>query len=83
MEVVKVAATTLGLNYGVHYVAARAYDYICVPHSLSGLLQSFVTTASPVCSAALQIMQVTQGNYATVLTSTVATLVARGLSSSQ
>lgn len=81
MEVVKIASATLGLNYAAHYVAARAYDYICVPHSLAGVLQSFVTTASPVCSAFLQVMQVTQGNYATVLTTTVATLVARGLSS--
>lgn len=81
MEIAKVAAATLGLNYGVHYLASMTYNYICVPHSVGEILHSLVTTASPMCGMMLQVMQTTQGNYATVLTTTVAAMVARGLSS--
>lgn len=79
MEVVKIAVATLGLNYGVHYIAATAYNYVCVPHSLNDLMHSLITTASPACSMLLHVMQTTQGNYATVLVSTATAIVAGAL----
>jgi hypothetical protein len=43
------------------------------------LLQSVVTTASPVCSFVLNTMQATQTNYATLITTTVVAAVSRML----
>ena len=75
----KVAFFSLGLNYGVHYTSARLYDWVCVPHSLSELVTSLATTASPVCSFLLHTMTATQNNYAVVMTSTVTALLAKQL----
>ena len=78
---VKAAALVLGLNYGVHYASARLYDIYCVPHSLNEVVQSIVTTASPVCSFLLNTMTVTQNNYATAVTVTVASALTSALKS--
>jgi hypothetical protein len=79
MIVVKTALLSLGLNYGVHYTSARLYDFMCVPHSLSGLLTSLATTASPVCGFMLNTMVVTQNNYAVVLTATLTSALVNAL----
>lgn len=75
----KTAFLTLGLNYGVHYASARLYDSICIPHSLTELVQSLATTASPVCGFLLNTMMVTQNNYVVVLTATLTSVVANAL----
>jgi hypothetical protein len=63
----KTVFLSLGLNYGVHYTSARLFDTYCVPHSLREVLQSFITTASPVCSFLLNTMTATQSNYAAAI----------------
>ena len=62
------AGLALAMNYGVHTGSSLAYGYVCVPHGITDFLNSVVTTASPVCSTLLSIMQATQSNYATILT---------------
>jgi len=70
------AGLALAMNYGIHTGSSLAYGYLCVPHGIADFLNSVVTTASPICSTFLSIMQATQSNYATILTSTLtATLV--------
>jgi hypothetical protein len=76
---VKVAVVALGANYVVHMGSALAYGKLCVPETLWNIAQSFVSTASPVCSALLQTMTLTQNNYAVVLTTTLATTLATSL----
>jgi hypothetical protein len=73
---VKTAALALAANYGVHVTASLAYGYVCVPQSVADLARSFVTTASPVCSFLLSTMQVTQSNFAVVITTTLAAAAA-------
>lgn len=68
----KAAGMTLMANYGVHTAAAMTYDYLCVPHSIWDIPYSLVATASPVCSFLVSTMQLTQTNFATVLSTTVA-----------
>ena len=68
---VKTAGLALAMNYGVHVSSSVVYGHACVPHGITDLLQSIVVTASPVCSTLLTIMQATQSNYATILTSTL------------
>ena len=72
---VKAAGIVLAMNYGVHVGSAYVYSKVCVPQSLVDLARSFATTASPVCSFLLGTMQVTQNNFAVVITTTLAALV--------
>lgn len=73
------AGISIGLNYGTHLAASYAHTSFCLPHSVADVLQSFVTTASPVCSLLLNTMQVTQTNFATILTTTIVSTVATSL----
>jgi len=77
----KTAATVLALNYGAHVGSAYAYSKFCVPQDVWDVARSFVTTASPVCSFLLTTMQVTQNNFAIVVTTTIASLTAAALKS--
>lgn len=71
---VKAAAMALAINYGVHVGSAYAYSKLCVPQSVWDIAASLATTASPVCSLLLSTMQVTQSNFAVVITTTLASL---------
>ena len=77
--VAKTALLSLGLNYGVHYTSARLYDMMCVPHTLEDFLRSRATTATTVCGFLLNVMTVTQNNYAIVLGATLTSAVANVL----
>jgi hypothetical protein len=77
----KTAATVLALNYGAHVGSAYAYSKFCVPQDVWDVARSFVTTASPVCSFLLGVMQGTQNNFAIVVTTTIASLTAAALKS--
>lgn len=70
--VVAAAGMTMALNYGVHTAAALAYDHFCVAHSIWDIPHSLVATASPVCSFLVSVVQVTQTNFASVLSTTIA-----------
>jgi D-alanyl-D-alanine carboxypeptidase len=73
--ILKTAATALVLNYSVHIGSTLAYAKLCVPQDIWDLAQSLATTSSPLCSTLLSVMQVTQNNYAVVLTTTVAAAI--------
>jgi hypothetical protein len=81
MVAVKTAATVLALNYGAHVGSAYVYSKVCVPQDMMDMARSFVTTASPVCSFLLNVMQVTQNNFTLVVTTTLASLAASALKS--
>ena len=66
-------------NYIVHYGASRIYDKFCVPHTFEEGLYTLVTTSSPVCVVALGTMQMTQNNYGTLLTTTLASHLVNAL----
>ena len=76
---IKTAASVLAINYGVHVGSSYAYGKFCVPQDVWDVARSFVTTASPVCSFLLNAMQITQNNFAVVVTTTFASLLAAGL----
>ncbi len=73
---VKAAGLAVAMNYGVHVGASYAYSKLCVPQTVWDIASSLATTASPVCSLLLSTMQVTQSNFAVIITSTLATLAA-------
>lgn len=73
---VKAAVLAVAANYGVHVGASYAYGQLCVPQSIVDIARSFATTASPVCSFLLSTMQVTQNNFAVVITSSLAAIAA-------
>ena len=72
---VKTAALAIALNYGVHVGSSYVYSTLCVPQTIWEIARSCATTASPVCSFVLNTMQVTQSNFAVVITTTVAAIV--------
>lgn len=72
----KMAGFALAMNYGVHIGSSMVFDTFCVPHSVWDVARSIVATSSPVCSFALTTMQVTQNNFAVLVTTTVASTVA-------
>jgi hypothetical protein len=76
LVVFKVAALALGVNYGVHVGSALTYGKLCVPENIWGIANSVVATASPVCSLMLNVMTMTQNNYAVILTTSVAAAMA-------
>jgi hypothetical protein len=71
---VKTAALAIAMNYGVHVGSSYAYSTLCIPQTVWDVARSFATTASPVCSFLLNTMQVTQSNFAVVITTTLATI---------
>lgn len=81
MEVVLRAVVAVGVNYVVHYGAATFYNKFCVPHTLEEVVQTLVTTASPVCGFAIGMTHLTQQNYGNILMSTLAMSVSSGLKS--
>ena len=80
MVPIKAVGIALAMNYGVHVGSSVTFQSLCIPHSVWDLAQSVVSTASPVCGFLLQTMQVTQNNFALAITTTVAALVAKALS---
>lgn len=79
MAAVKTVALALAMNYGVHMGASFAYAKLCMPETVWGILQSAVTTASPICSFLLNTMQVTQSNYAAVIATTLVGVMSQSL----
>ena len=55
------------LVYSTHYGTAKIYDNICVPDGVSGYLQGLITTSSPWCKMALDIMKTTENHYSAVI----------------
>lgn len=76
---VKAAGLAIALNYGVHVGSSLAYAKFCVPQTVWEIAHTFVATASPVCSFLLTTMQVTQNNFATVITTSLAAIAAAAL----
>lgn len=71
LVVVKTAGLALALNYGVHVGASFAYAKLCMPETIWDLARSMVATASPVCSCLVAMIQATQTNVATLVSSTL------------
>lgn len=55
------------LVYSTHYGTAKIYDSVCVPDGLTGFLQGLITTSSPWCKMALEIMKTTENHYSAVI----------------
>lgn len=79
LRLLKGTALALGANYLVHVGSSLAYGEVCVPNSLWGVVQSLVSTASPVCSLLLTTMTTTQNTYAVLLTTSVAAALSGAL----
>ena len=55
------------LVYSTHYGTSKIYDNVCVPDGLTGYLQGLITTSSPWCRMALDIMKTTENHYSSVI----------------
>ena len=50
-------------TFVAHFLAANIYANVCTPLSVSGIMQSLILTASPVCSTVLTVINYTQHAY--------------------
>jgi hypothetical protein len=55
------------LVYSAHYGTAKIYNNVCVPDGIEGYLQGLITTSSPWCKMALDIMKTTENHYSSVI----------------
>ena len=55
------------LVYSAHYGTSKIYDNVCVPDGIQGYLQGLITTSSPWCKMALDIMKTTENHYSSVI----------------
>jgi len=61
------------ISYTAHYGMAKAYNMACVPSGVYGFLQGMITSGSPVCQAALQVVSATQISYSQLIMVTIST----------
>jgi hypothetical protein len=76
LAALKAVTIAVSMNYGAHLGSSLAYNYFCVPHTVWDIPASIVTTASPVCSFLLTVMQTTQNNFAVGITTTIVSIAA-------
>ena len=67
------------LVYSAHYGTAKIYDNVCVPDGVTGYLQGFITTSSPWCKMALDIMKTTENHYSAVILVGLSRLLLSGI----
>ena len=67
MEVILKNVAALLITYSGHYVAAKFYNYACVPDGIMGYMTGLVTTGSPVCQASIQVISNTQVSYSSMI----------------
>jgi hypothetical protein len=60
------------LLVSIHWISVRFYATYCAPSTITGFVWSFMTSASPVCTGTLYVMDKTSGMYS-MLTMVVAT----------
>ncbi len=81
LAALKAVTIAVSMNYGAHLGSSLAYNHFCVPHTVWDIPASIVTTASPVCSFLLTVMQTTQNNFAVGITTTIVSIAAGVLKS--
>ena len=77
---VRTAVIAMVLNYSAHVSSSYIHTKICLPQEFWDIPLSLVTTASPACTLLLNTMQITQNNYANVVTSSLAIILSSSLS---
>lgn len=75
----KTTASVLGLNYAVHYGSSMLYNAVCVPKNIWDIPYSIVSISSPVCTFFVNVMQLTQNNFAILATTTITSYLATSL----
>lgn len=77
-ELFKILLSVL-LVYSTHYGTAKIYDNVCVPDGVAGYLQGLITTSSPWCKMALDIMKTTENHYSAVILVGLSRLLLQGV----
>lgn len=67
MQAIGKGLATMLLLYSVHYSIAKMYNYFCVPDNVYGFFQGMVTTGSPMCMGAMEVLKTTQISYSTLI----------------
>ena len=67
MQAIGKGLATMLLFYTTHYSVAKLYNYFCVPDSVYGFFQGMISTGSPMCMGAMEILKTTQTSYGSLI----------------
>ena len=67
MDAIAKGVATVFLAYSTHYVSAKVYNMACVPDGIIGFIRGLVTTGSPICVGAMEVMKHTQVSYSSMI----------------
>lgn len=67
MQAIGKGLATMLLVYTTHYSVAKLYNHFCVPDSIYGFFQGAITTGSPMCMGAMDILKTTQTSYGSLI----------------
>jgi hypothetical protein len=80
MDGIVKSVAAMGMVYGAHYFGIKVYDKFCVPDGLWGFLGGMLTTASPLCTTTLKIVQTTETSYASAILFGISRFLVDGVS---
>jgi len=67
MSVILNTLASMVLAYTAHYGIVKLYNIACVPDGLWGYLHGMISTGSPVCKGALQVISQTEVSYSSMV----------------
>ena len=67
MQAIGKGLATMLLVYTTHYSVAKLYNYFCVPDNVYGFFQGMISTGSPMCMGAMDILKTTQTSYGSLI----------------
>jgi hypothetical protein len=82
MHPVLLAVSPIATVFVTHFVSSNLYNQLCVPLSFQGFITSIISTASPVCSGLLNVMNLSSQAYSVAIVSGF-TLLLNGLGMKQ
>ncbi len=75
----KRASLSALLVYSTHYGTTKLYNVVCVPDGFAGYFFGLITTSSPWCRLALEVMKLTENQYSTIILIVFSRLIMKAL----
>jgi hypothetical protein len=69
MHPILVAVSPIATVFVTHFVSSNLYNQLCAPLSFQGFITSIISTASPVCSNILTVMNLSSQAYSLAIVS--------------
>ena len=67
MQAIGKGLAAMLIMYTTHYSVAKLYNHFCVPDGIYGFFQGAITTGSPMCMGAMEVLKTTQTSYGSLI----------------